>query len=83
MAQAVISRTNVAVDPEGHVAPTFDVLARREVGTDWTPDENTPGSEALLCEAPPEDGVFDSIGHWRRIGGRWQEIGPEANPAAS
>jgi hypothetical protein len=78
MAQAVLSR-NVAVAPEGRVVPTFDVIAQREVGTDWAPDENTPGSEAaLLDEAPAEDGVFDSIGHWRRIGGEWQEVEPEA-----
>jgi hypothetical protein len=77
MAQAVLSTRNVTVAPEGHVVPTFDVVAQREVGTDWSPDENTPGSEALLYEAPREDGVFDSIGHWRRVGGRWREVEPE------
>jgi hypothetical protein len=77
MAQAVLTTRNVAEAPEGDVVPTFEVVAQREVGTDWSPDENTPGSEALLYEAPPDDGQFDSIGHWRRVGSHWEEVEPE------
>ena len=81
MAQAVLTTRNVAKAADGNVVPTFEVVAQREVRKDWSPDENTPGSEALLYEAPPEDGVFDSIGHWRRIGGHWQEVEPETMSA--